>query len=68
MTPGDEERLGLLSRSVRRNGGAALAVSDELPGRVVTGLVTHLDFPTHTYGFFMLKDVGGALPRVLRSR
>jgi heparanase 1 len=58
LTPGDER--GLLSRSVRLNGGDPLSVSDELAGRVVQGLVTHLDFPAQAYGFFVLKGAGAA--------
>ena len=58
LTPGDER--GLLSRSVRLNDGDSLHISDQLPGRVVEGHVTHLEFPAQTYGFFVLKEVGAA--------
>jgi len=58
LTPGGER--GLLSRSVRLNGGYPLTISNHLPGRVVLGTVSELIFPSQTYGFFVLKGVGAA--------
>jgi hypothetical protein len=58
LAPGDER--GLQSRLIRLNGGNSLNISDELPGRVVPGFVSHLQFPAQRYGFFVLKGVGAA--------
>ena len=55
LRPGDE---GLLSRSVRLNGGGSLNIFDQLSGRFVHGNITQLNLPAHTYGFFVLKEVG----------